>query len=130
LARRAMALPYSGDDPESHAAALWLKAGDWEAAIRATDVVESWHRIPAPLGWMALARWHISGFDLALPLLAELAWICPERFEEIARGLRDRALGQLLKRFDAQFEGLGDRSDAAWFPAWLLGIYHACMKSR
>jgi hypothetical protein len=42
----------------------------------------------------------------------------------------NRALGQSLRHFDAQFEGLGDRSDAAWFPAWLLGIYHACMKSR
>jgi hypothetical protein len=54
-----------------------------------------------------------------LPLLVELAWISPRRFEELARSLEDRALRGLLHRFDADFEGDSD-DDAAWFPAWLL----------
>jgi len=120
LARRASELPYCRDDPQSHCAELWLRAGDWPAAAEAVERIESWWRIPAPLAWMARARWQISGFDLALSLLVELAWISPRRFEELARSLQDRALRALLQRFDADFEGGGDSDDAAWFPAWLL----------
>jgi hypothetical protein len=120
LARRAAGLPYCRDDPESHCAALWLRAGDWNAAVEAVERIESWWRIPAPLAWMARARWQIAGFDLALLLLVELAWVSPRRFEELARGLEDRGLRALLRRFDADFEGSGDSDDAAWFPAWLL----------
>jgi len=120
LARRAAELPYCRDDPQSHCAALWLRAGDWNAAVEAVERIESWRRIPVPLAWMARARWQIFGFDLALPLLVELAWVSPRRFEELARSLQDRALRALLQRFDADFEGVGDSDDAAWFPAWLL----------
>ena len=120
LARRAGGLPYCRDDPPSHCAALWLQAGDWSAAVEAVERIESWRRIPAPLAWMARACWQISGLDLALPLLVELAWISPRRFDELARSLADRALRALLQRFDADFEGRGDSDDAAWFPAWLL----------
>lgn len=120
LARRASQLRYRRDDPESHCAALWLRAGDWDAAIEAVERIESWWRVPAPLAWMARARWQISGLDLALPRLVELAWVSPRRFEELARSPKDRALHGLLRRFDADFEGGGDSDDAAWFPAWLL----------
>ena len=105
-------MPYCRDDPQSHCAALWLRAGDWHAAVEAVQRIESWWRIPAPLAWMARARWQISGLDLALPLLVELAWVSPRRFEELARAL--------LQRFDADFEGAGDGDDAAWFPAWAV----------
>jgi hypothetical protein len=120
LARRVSELPYCRDDPQSHSAALWLHAGDWDAAVEAVERIESWWRIPAALAWMARARWQISGFDIALPLFVELAWVSPRRFEELARSLQDRALSALLQRFDADFEGHGDTDDAAWFPAWLL----------
>jgi hypothetical protein len=120
LARCASQLPYCRDDPESHCAALWLRAGDWDAAIEAVERIESWWRIPASLAWMARARWQICGLDLALPRLVELAWVSPRRFEDLARSLKDRALHTLLQRFDADFEGVGDSDDAAWFPAWLL----------
>lgn len=120
LARRASQLPYCRDEPQSHCAELWLRAGEWEAAVEAVERIESWWRIPAPLAWMARARWQVSGLDLALPRLVELAWVSPRRFEELARSLQDRALHALLQRFDADFEGGGDSDDAAWFPAWLL----------
>ena len=120
LAQRALELPYCRGDPQSYCAPLWLRARDWDAAVEAVERIESWWRIPAPLAWMARARWQISGFDMALPLLVELAWVSPGRFGELARSLQDRRLGALLQRFDADFEGRGDSDDNAWFPAWLL----------
>lgn len=46
LARRATALPYRGADSDSHAATLWLRAGEYHAASDAIDTIESWWRIP------------------------------------------------------------------------------------
>ena len=125
LADRAAALPFSAAQTEDHAAALWLNVGDATAAIeavKAVEGIESWRRIPAPLGWMALARYRSEGLDNIWPLLAELAWLAPQRFGQTARALADPLLKRLLRRFDEQFD-LGDGQVAdplAWFPAWLL----------
>ena len=119
-ARRAARLPFRSERSEDHTAALWLRAGDWQAAADAVARIESWRRIPAPLGWMAEARYHLLGLDSTLALLAELGWLAPGRFGDLAKRLGDPSLDRLRKQFDASFEGDGDLADLAWFSAWLL----------
>lgn len=125
LANRAAVLPFSAAQAEDHAAALWLNVGDATAAIeavKAVEGIESWRRIPAPLGWMALARYRSEGLDNIWQLLVELAWLAPQRFGQTAHALADPLLKRLLRRFDEQFDlGDGQLADPlAWFPAWLL----------
>ena len=122
LAQVAARLPFQPDRSDEHAAPLWLRAGNWDAAIGAVSRIESWRRIPAPLGWMAEAHHRAHGLDAAWPLLVELAWLSPERFDALVRGLDDLALAALRKGFDAGYEGDGTRSDMAWFPAWVLTV--------
>lgn len=69
---------------------------------------------------MAEARHHIDGLDAAWPLLVELAWLAPKRFDAVSRVLADASLDRLRKRFDAAFEGEGSVADLTWFPTWLL----------
>jgi hypothetical protein len=149
LAARSASLAFDADHPDDHAAASWLRAGDVDAAATAVCGITSWRRIPVPLGWMAEARYRqrptqdpgpgpgtgpgpgpatraaqgqagATGLDASWPLLVELAWLAPRRLDLIARRLADPLLDRLRKRFDAEFEGAGDGSDLAWFPAWLL----------
>lgn len=120
LASRAAALPYDAAAPEVHAAALWLKAGDFGAAARAVAGIASWRRIPVPLAWMTEARHRLDGLDASWPLLAELAWLAPQRFDALLPRLRDPLLIRLRRQFDAEFEGDGQEPDGAWFPAWVL----------
>ena len=124
LAERARMLPFSPEHDAIHAAALCLRANQWQAAAQAVQTIESWRRIPAPLAWMAQARWHLLGLDAAWPLLAELAWLAPPRLEPLARTLPDPLLHKLMQGFDANFEPADDGPAAAdaytWFPAWAL----------
>ncbi|MEX3937257.1 hypothetical protein AB4Y32_36935 [Paraburkholderia phymatum] len=124
LARRAASLPFRGADAAdhagSHAAPLCLLAGDAAAACTAVESIESWWRIPAPLAWMTEARYRTNGPDAAWPLLAELAWLAPARFPMLLRVLGDASLDALRRRFDAEFPGIGETGDYAWFPAWLV----------
>lgn len=120
LARRAAKLPFQADHAGWHAAALWLQAGDFAAATAAVQRIDSWRRIPAPLDWMAEARHRLDGLDASWPLLAELAWLAPERFDALTRRLADPLLTRLRRQFDAEFEGQGTAADLAWLPAWLL----------
>ena len=53
-------------------------------------------------------------------MLAELAWLSPQRFIELEQHARDPLLKQLVDKFEANFEGSGDPADMAWFPAWVL----------
>lgn len=125
LATRAAALPFNPEQPDAHAAPLWLGAGDWPAAAVATQGIESWHRIPAPLGWMAVARGRAQGLDSAWPLLTELAWLAAPRLASVAAAINDALLGRLLRRFDDLFDAGASSSNnnapaRAWWPAWLL----------
>ena len=120
IAERAARLPFHARHSEDHAAVLWLHAGDWPAAAHAVAGIESWRRIPAPLAWMAEARYRIDGLDAVWELLAELAWLSPARLDELRRKLADPLLDKLHKRFHTSFEGEGRVADLAWFPAWLL----------
>jgi hypothetical protein len=119
-AQRAAALPFRAAHADEHAAALWLRGHDWRCAASAAAAIESWRRIPAPLGWMVQAQYRIDGLDTVWPLLAELAWLAPVRFGAVVQALGDPLLDKLRKQFDADFEGAGDAADLAWFPAWLL----------
>lgn len=122
LAESAMAVPFSVPAADSHAAPLWLLAGEAAAAAAAVEAIPSWRRIPAPLSWMAQARHALEGLDAVWPLLVELAWLAPRRLAQCARELADPLLDRLLRRFEAECESCADNSGdlLAWFPAWLL----------
>jgi hypothetical protein len=120
LAQRAKLLTYRKDRSDEHAAALWLRAGNWQEAVDAVAGIESWRRIGAPLFWMVQARLHLFGLQANWGLLAELAWLSPHRLEQLETHGIDPALQQLMRKFELQFEGAGDSSDWAWFAAWLL----------
>ncbi len=122
LAERAAPLPFDPAHADDHAAALWLRAGHASAAAQAVQRIASWRRIPAPLGWMAVARYRSDGLDSVWPLLAELAWLAPPRLAVVAAEVADPLLSRLLRRYQNQFDaGADDGVHAlAWFPAWLL----------
>nr|WP_319565593.1 hypothetical protein [uncultured Rhodoferax sp.] len=120
LAERATALAYHPDHKDDHAAPLRLHAGQWQAAADAVARIESWRRIPAPLAWMLQARLALQGLQPNWGLLAELAWLSPSRLELVLSQQPDPLLQPLLARFGQTFEGTGDATDLAWFPAWVL----------
>ena len=119
-ASRAAALPFLAKESDNHAAPLFLRGEDWIAAENTVAAIASWRRIPAPLGWMAEAKYRQFGLEAVWPFLCELAWMAPGRFGEWVARMADPALCALLKKFYAEFEGRGDDSDLSWFPAWLL----------
>lgn len=120
VAQRAAPLPFRADEADSHAAPLHLLSGNWLAAHDAVTGIGSWRRIPAPLMWMAEARYRADGLEASWPLLVELAWLSPNRFDSLLNRLTDSSLHALRKTFDAAFEGTGEVVDLAWFPAWIL----------
>ncbi len=131
MAQRAAPLAFVAARHEDHSAPLWLRAGDWAQATAAVEGIESWRRIPAPLAWMAEARYrtgslngHEGDVDGNWCLLTELAWLSPARFDAITKRLADPTIDRLRKKFDANFEGMdesaGEAGDLAWFPAWVL----------
>lgn len=120
LARRGAGLPFHAAHADAHAAPLHLHAANWKAAESAVARIESWRRIPAPLMWMTECRYRLEGLEAAWPLLAELAWLSPTRFDALLARVAPSPLGPLRKAFDASFEGTGGPDDLAWFPAWVL----------
>lgn len=106
--------------PEApHAALLYLRAGDWSAAIKAIETIPSWRRKPAPLCWMIEALCRTTGAQALWPISAELAWMAPEAARPLLSRLADNDLSRHLKCFDREFEPAADLG-FAWFPAWLL----------
>lgn len=120
MARRAETLEFRAEHADSHAAALWLLAGDAAAAACAVERIASWRRIPAPLEWMCQARWRLQGLDASWGLLAELAWLSPTRLDALLQRLADPVLLRLRRQFDASFEAADDAAPLVWFPAWVL----------
>lgn len=118
LARRATTLAFDPATAGSHAAAMWLSAAGWQEAAAAVQTIESWHRKPVPLAWMAQASWHLAGPDAAWPLLAEVAWRAPQRVPALLDLLPDQRLARLARRFDSA--AIDDETDWALWPAWLL----------
>jgi hypothetical protein len=120
LAARAAGLPYQPLKADDHAAPLWLRAANWQAAADAVAGIASWRRIPAPLAWMLHARLQLQGLPANWPLLAELAWLAPDRLDGVTRAVPQPMLHALLRQFEQDFDGGGERSDLSWFPAWAL----------
>jgi hypothetical protein len=120
LAGRAAALPFRADHADAHAAPLFLLAARWTEASDVISRIASWRRIPAPLCWMTEARYRLDGLDAAWPLLVELAWLSPSRFDQLLSRLGDACVNTLRRNFDTSFDGAGDIDDLAWFPAWVL----------
>jgi len=120
LAQRAARLSYRADKPDEHAAPLWLHTGNWQACAEAVSSIASWRRIPTPLSWMLQARLKIQGLLANWGLLAELAWLSPQRLQSIIEHCDDPILGALVSKFELTFEHTGDERDLAWFPAWVL----------
>lgn len=112
--------PFDSGHESLHAAPLLLRAGRWMDASVCIETIASWRRQPAPLAWMIEARCHIAGFDAIMPLLAEFAWMAPQRAQLLAPRLELPALDRLVRNFDAEFEGAGTPDDFTWFPAWAL----------
>jgi hypothetical protein len=69
---------------------------------------------------MAEAHYRVHDLDGAWGLLAELAWLSADRFDQLLKRLADPLLERLRRGFDAAFEGHGDVRDLAWFPARVL----------
>lgn len=121
LAQRAELLKFRPDRPLDHAAPLFMRAHQWKAAAGAIASIEGWRRQTQTLAWMAEAKLHAHGLGACWPVVAELAWLAPSALADLARrAVPDPLLCQLVRRFAAVFDGAGDESDLAWFPAWLL----------
>jgi len=101
-------------------APLFLLAARWAEASDAILRIASWRRIPAPLCWMTEARYRLDGLEAAWPLLVELAWLSPSRFDQLLSRIGDACIYTLRRNFDTSFDGAGDIDDLAWFPAWIL----------
>jgi len=123
LAQTAAPLDYDNAHPEIHAAALWLAADASDKARSAIERILSWRRIPAPLAWMTEMQLKQGAPEAWWPLLAELAWLAPERLESLLVAA-PVAVNRLKTHFLAAFENNGEHHDLAWFPAWLL-IHHS-----
>jgi hypothetical protein len=119
LAQRAAAVEWHADRADAHAAAAYVEAGAWSEAAAAVERIVSWRRIPQPLAWMTLARWHLQGADAGWPLLAEVLWLAPQRARALIEHLPDASLQRLARRFDEDFEPT-TVADWAWLPAWAL----------
>ena len=120
LATGAAALPFHPNTPHDHAAPIWLRIGDWASAASAVKTIESWRRKPIPLSWMLHANLALAGLQANLGMLAELAWISPRSLEEVASATTEPLIKQLVKKFEARFNGFETTEDLVWFPAWML----------
>lgn len=120
LAISAAALPFNPNTPFDHGAPIWLRMGDFAAAVAAVKSIESWRRKPVPLSWMLQANLELTGLQANLGMLAELAWISPKRLEEVVFTTTEPMLKQLIRKFETTFAGYETVSDVVWFPAWVL----------
>ncbi len=118
LAAAIGAYPFDPDLETLHAAPLLLRARLWTEAVSSIASIASWRRQPAPLAWMVEARGRLAGFDDIWPLLAELAWMAPQRAQSLVPRLNLPELDALLRSFDGEFEAEGRPDDFCWFPAW------------
>lgn len=120
LARATAGLPFDPRAEGLHAAPLFMRSGDLQAAADAIEAIPSWRRQPAPLSWMIEVRFHADGLEAAWPLIAELTWMAPQRARLLSSRLSDSQLARWVRRFDSEFDDSDAEAGFAWFPAWLL----------
>jgi hypothetical protein len=119
LAELAAAQPFDPSNASYHAAPLWLSAGDDGMARTATETIPSWRKIPLPLAWMTEIELRAGHPEIYWPLLAELAWLAPQRLAHLLEHAPATVNG-FFNRFSNDFENNSDEEDLTWFPAWLL----------
>lgn len=112
---------FDGTFPETHRAALLLRAGDHEAAETAAREVAGGARLAVVQRWLCLARHPRFGINGVLAPLFRFAWLAPSRLDEIVAELDDPLLTKARREF---LGALGDM-DASWFPAWYLAEHCA-----
>lgn len=120
LARAMAGLPFDPHAESLHAAPLFMRGGDWQAAAAGIEAIPSWRRQPTPLRWMIEARFRADGLDAVWPLIAELAWMAPQRAKLLSSRLSDPQLVRRMRRFETEFDDSDAQDGFAWFPAWLL----------
>ncbi|QKS27987.1 MAG: hypothetical protein HT579_02885 [Candidatus Accumulibacter similis] len=120
LAAAAARQPFDRARPQTHAAALYLRAqahaeAEAAAAAAASSFADGW-RDPVILRWRALARYRVGGLQAARWQILSLAWFAADSFPELLRELAAPQLESDWRRFQAETE----MPDATWFPAWCL----------
>jgi hypothetical protein len=113
---------YDPADPQSHSAALYLRAGDAWAALQAVTSIPGRDLDPFVLQWMALARHRTSGRHACRVPLFSLALTVPQHLPAVLAALADPALQGDWERFWLDCTWLDPREAmaSAWFPAWYL----------
>lgn len=120
LARAMARLPFDPRAEMLHAAPLFMRGGDWQAAVVSIEAIPSWRGQPAPLSWMIEARFHADGLEVLWPMIAELAWMAPQRARLLSSRIPDPQHVRQVRCFDTEFDGSDAQGGFAWFPAWLL----------
>ncbi|MDD5480802.1 hypothetical protein [Rhodoferax sp.] len=137
LAARAAHLPFASESEQDHAAWLLLQLQDWQACSDAVAQIASWRRIPAPLSWRVQAKLQLHGLRATWPLLAELAWLAPQRLVTLNVATPAPQLQRLMAQFESDWDELealappdaatlkraadaGSSKAFPWFPAWVL----------
>jgi len=120
LAAAAARHPFDRARPQTHSAALYLRAqahveAEAAAAATASGIDDGW-RDPVILRWRALARYRAGGLQTARWQIFSLAWFAADGFPELLRELAAPQLESDWRCFQAEIE----MPDAAWFPAWCL----------
>lgn len=121
LAQAAQPLPFQAERPGLHAAPLFLRAGEPEAAIEAARSVPDWSRQPEVLRWLVLASYRLAEEAPRRAYLFSFAFRAPERLAALIAELDDILLRQDWEAFEAS--PLSEQADARlgqWFPAWCL----------
>jgi hypothetical protein len=102
LALAARQLPFNSNFPNDHAAAIFIQLGERQSCIDCVQRIESWRRKPIALSWMIRAKLELeAGIVGSLGMLAELAWMSPQRFEWVA----ERAMRKMINLLGLERQG-------------------------
>lgn len=106
--------PFDPEQPELHAADLFLRAQAYDALEAAANSIVGHSTDRAVLRWRAIARYRLVGLQGARLPIFRLAWYAEDTLPELLKTLADPLLDHDWRAFQAEVEEL----DASWFPAW------------